>query len=116
MQSEDHMSSKTIRPGCGKILPAVAHHGWHHGQHEPHRQLLRQRLCRELLLNIEVGTRVPIGTMPHERKRNRTSSNTSRCSTIGRVGTRPSAMTPRPSTKRGLQSRNLVSTKLGEDQ
>ena len=38
-----------------------------------------------------------------------------RCSIIGSAVTRPSAMTPRPSTKRGRQLLNQVSTELGED-
>jgi putative transposase len=44
---------------CRNAVPATTHHSRHHGQYEPHRQLLGQRLCRELLRNIEAGTRVP---------------------------------------------------------
>ena len=54
--------------------------------------------------------------MPRETKRSRTSSNTSRCSIIGGADTRPSAMTPQPSTKRGQRLLNQVSTELGEGQ
>ena len=39
-----------------------------------------------------------------------------RCSITGRAVTRPSAITPRPSTKRGRQWRNQVSTELEEGQ
>lgn len=59
------------------------------------------------------GSSCTIGTMPPETKPRRRSSNTSRCSTIGSVGTQPSAMTPRPRMKRGQQSRNH--TKSRED-
>jgi transposase InsO family protein len=55
-----------------------------------------------------------IGATPHETKPSRTSSNISRCSIIGSDGTRLSAITPRPSMKRGRQSLNQVSTELGE--
>jgi len=39
-----------------------------------------------------------------------------RCSIIGSAATPRSAITPRPSMKRGRQLRNQVSTKLGEGQ
>ena len=57
-----------------------------------------------------------IGTARTVKNRHRTSLSTSRCSTIGRVVTRPSAMTPRPSTKRGRLLLNRLSTELGEGQ
>jgi transposase InsO family protein len=44
------------------------------------------------------------------------SLSTLRCSIIGSAVTRPSAITPRPSTKRRRQWLNQVSTKLGEGQ
>ena len=64
-------------------------------------------LKRELVYHRHFATR---------EKRRRTSSSTSRCSTIGSVVTRPSAMSPRPSSKRGRLWLNQVSTELGEGQ
>ena len=55
-----------------------------------------------------------IGTTRPVKTRARTSSNISRCSIIGSAGTRPLAITPRPSTKRGRRWLNPVSTELGE--
>ena len=57
-----------------------------------------------------------IGTTQLETKRNRTSSSTLRCSTIGGAVTRPSAITPRPSSRQGQLWLNCVSMKLGEGQ
>ena len=57
-----------------------------------------------------------IGTTRPVKTQDRTSSSTLRCSITGSAVTRPSAMTPRPSTKRGRRLLNPVSTELGEGQ
>ena len=55
-----------------------------------------------------------IGITQPVKTRSKTSSSTLRCSIIGSAVTRPLAMSPRPSTKRGRQLLNWVSTELGE--
>lgn len=57
---------------------------------------------------------VYLGTIRTVTKQHRTASSTSRYSTIGSVITRPSAISPRPSTKRGQLWHIRVSTELEE--
>ena len=56
----------------------------------------------------------PARVIPRVKKQNRRSSNTSKCSTIGCVVTRRSAITPRPRSKRWRLLLNRVSRGLGE--
>jgi len=86
------------------LLPSMSRKGtcWDHACVESFFGTLK----RELVHHRYYATRA---------KPRRTSSNTLRCSTIKNVGTQPSAITPRPSMKRGGLWLNPVSTKSGED-
>ena len=105
-----HHSDRGSQYAAGPYQQMLTTHGINR-QHEPHRQLLGQRLCGELLRNAEARARVPSAVRDAEGSNTGHLRCISRFSITGNAITRPSAITPPLSTNPGWLSRNQVSTK-----